>query len=50
MEEHAARMEMVIQLDEALHGRTWARDASPQEVWLALLAEVRELTKPPSTT
>jgi hypothetical protein len=31
---------MVTQLDVALHGASYARDASPKEVWEGLLEEV----------
>ncbi len=37
------RLKMVTELDQALHGTTVARDASPQEVWLDLLGKVRLL-------
>jgi hypothetical protein len=40
-----ARLEMVEQLDIALHGQTWARSASPREVWESLLDEVRRLRR-----
>jgi hypothetical protein len=43
--EDEVRREMVVQLDEALHGRTWARDMSPKEVWESLLKEVRDLKR-----
>jgi hypothetical protein len=36
-----SRREMVIALDEALHGQSVARDQSPKEVWENLLGEVR---------
>jgi hypothetical protein len=31
---------MTAMLDIAVHGDTWARPESPQDVWLGLLAEV----------
>lgn len=34
---------MIAQLDVALHGTTFARDASPGEVWDELLAEVIDM-------
>ena len=37
------RLLMVKELDEALHGTSVARDASPWEVWMHLLDEVRRL-------
>ena len=43
MLEYEIRMEHVQQLDEALHGTTWARNASPMSVWNQLLEEVKEL-------
>jgi hypothetical protein len=38
-------LDMVIDLDVALHGRTWARPSSPKAVWESLLDEVRELVR-----
>lgn len=37
-----ARLEMVRDLDRALHGEVVARAKSPQQVWHELLEEVRE--------
>jgi hypothetical protein len=36
---------MIAELDVALHGKTWARDKAPVQVWRELLAEVRSLVK-----
>jgi hypothetical protein len=36
-------VDLVRALDEVLHGDTWARPYSPQEVWDQMLAEVRAL-------
>ena len=41
-DEHIWRKQ-ITQLDEALHGQTFARDVSPQECWESLLDEVRSL-------
>jgi hypothetical protein len=38
-----ARLEMVRELDKALHGEVIARPESPQKVWEKLLAEVERL-------
>lgn len=34
---------MIAELDHALHGETYARDQTPQEVWNGLLAEIQLL-------
>ena len=34
---------MIVELDVALHGKSWARDQSPIQVWRGLIAEVRSL-------
>jgi hypothetical protein len=34
---------MVERLDLALHGTSWARDATPRQVWRQLLAKVEQL-------
>jgi len=34
---------MIVELDVALHGKSWARDQSPIQVWKGLLAEVGSL-------
>ena len=34
---------MIAELDAALHGTSYARDASPREVWEGLLREVSNL-------
>lgn len=38
-------IDLIVQLDEALHGSTWARPYSPQRVWESLLDEVRMLSR-----
>lgn len=38
-------LDMVRQLDEALHGKAWARSSSPEQVWRELLGEVRMLVE-----
>lgn len=36
---------MIAELDKAVHGITFARDASPQEVWSTLLSAVRSANR-----
>ena len=43
MNEDETRFEMVVQLDQVLHGQSIARDATPEEVWFGLLTEVETL-------
>ena len=43
MTEEPKAIDLVRELDIALHGETWARPQSPKEVWEGLLQEVKEI-------